>query len=379
VLASGAPRRVPQQPRPPYPSPAPRSRDTWSAGSWRGRPTTLPSPRSTRWLGDGLLASLDRLGEDVLEPAQATATTDAYVTLFRPARRRGTRGSGGGVDQAVGDRSGAGSVDGDRQTPARSARPAAAVGSTVTVDMEDHTTTDLTLGTIRELRDDFPWVGAVLQGLPPPYRVRLRRPGRLRQSRTTVQGRLQGAEFRCVPGHPRGRPFLCPLPQGADGRRGLPDGGHPRPATGRDRWGAGGALAAWSGELRVPDVVRHSVRRNRSGWLPVAPRSASTCRTARTGTPTSCGVGGASGQPAVLPQIGGDQVMTESTGSQGRIAVLGAGKMGEALLSGLAALRALGRRPDRHRPPARAGQPTLPTATASRCSTTSPPPRPLPR
>jgi proline dehydrogenase len=34
---------------------------------------------------------------------------------------------------------------------------------TVTVDMEDHTTTDSTLGIVRELRKDFPDTGAVLQ------------------------------------------------------------------------------------------------------------------------------------------------------------------------------------------------------------------------
>jgi len=37
------------------------------------------------------------------------------------------------------------------------------VGTTVTLDMEDHTTTDLTLGTLRELRKDYPETGAVLQ------------------------------------------------------------------------------------------------------------------------------------------------------------------------------------------------------------------------
>ena len=40
---------------------------------------------------------------------------------------------------------------------------AAAAGTTVTVDMEDHTTTDATLATVRDLRVDYPWVGAVLQ------------------------------------------------------------------------------------------------------------------------------------------------------------------------------------------------------------------------
>ncbi len=36
-------------------------------------------------------------------------------------------------------------------------------GTTVTLDMEDHTTTDSTLGILRELRQDFPETGAVLQ------------------------------------------------------------------------------------------------------------------------------------------------------------------------------------------------------------------------
>src|SRR5439155_13040136 len=40
---------------------------------------------------------------------------------------------------------------------------AEAVGATVTLDMEDHTTTDSTLGILRELRGEYPWVGAVLQ------------------------------------------------------------------------------------------------------------------------------------------------------------------------------------------------------------------------
>src|SRR5690606_40937717 len=40
---------------------------------------------------------------------------------------------------------------------------AEAVGTTVTVDMEDHTTTDATLDIVHQLRVDFPRTGAVLQ------------------------------------------------------------------------------------------------------------------------------------------------------------------------------------------------------------------------
>ena len=40
---------------------------------------------------------------------------------------------------------------------------AAAAGTTVTLDMEDHTTVDSTLAILAELRTDFPQTGAVVQ------------------------------------------------------------------------------------------------------------------------------------------------------------------------------------------------------------------------
>ncbi len=45
----------------------------------------------------------------------------------------------------------------------RICRAARNAGTTVTLDMEDHTTTDRTLATLRELRKDFPETGAVVQ------------------------------------------------------------------------------------------------------------------------------------------------------------------------------------------------------------------------
>ena len=46
--------------------------------------------------------------------------------------------------------------------------------------MEDHTTTDSTLGILRELRGDFPWTGAVLQAYLRRTEADCRGPGRRR-------------------------------------------------------------------------------------------------------------------------------------------------------------------------------------------------------
>ena len=47
------------------------------------------------------------------------------------------------------------------------------LGTTVTLDMEDHTTTDRTLATLRELRRDYPETGATLYGTTPTFLERL--------------------------------------------------------------------------------------------------------------------------------------------------------------------------------------------------------------
>lgn len=119
--------------------------------------------RTTKDLASaGLLVSLDRLGEDTLDADQARATAAAYVDLLGRLADAGLAGSAEVSLKlsAVGQALDAGmTLDHARQICAA----AAAAGTTVTIDMEDHTTTDATLGTVRELRTDFPTVGAVVQ------------------------------------------------------------------------------------------------------------------------------------------------------------------------------------------------------------------------
>jgi len=110
----------------------------------------------------GLHVSLDHLGEDTTEVGHADATTKAYVTLLGRFADHGLATKAevsvklSAVGQAL-DESMA------RDNAAAICAAASAVGTTVTLDMEDHTTTDSTLGILRDLRRDYPWVGAVLQ------------------------------------------------------------------------------------------------------------------------------------------------------------------------------------------------------------------------
>lgn len=115
-----------------------------------------------RLLGDGLTVSLDRLGEDTKDVGMAEATTKAYLGLLSRLADEGLT-SGAEVSlkcSAVGQLL-------DEQLAIDNARTiceaARSVGTTVTLDMEDHTTTDSTLSALRELRRDFPSTGAVLQ------------------------------------------------------------------------------------------------------------------------------------------------------------------------------------------------------------------------
>ncbi|MFZ2502633.1 MAG: proline dehydrogenase family protein [Nocardioides sp.] len=113
----------------------------------------------------GLRVTLDFLGEDTTNLAQAEATVAAYLDLLSALTARGLAPRAevsvklSAIGQALADEGHDIALDHARAI----CRAARSAGTTVTLDMEDHTTTDDTLATLRELRKDFPETGAVLQ------------------------------------------------------------------------------------------------------------------------------------------------------------------------------------------------------------------------
>jgi proline dehydrogenase len=140
---------------------APISRDV--VGRFVAGTTTEDALRVTRELvDDGLAVTLDYLGEDTLTPDQAADIRDEYLDLLVALRQAElTPAAEVSVKlSALGQRF-------DEQLAYDSARAicvaAADAGTTVTLDMEDHSATDSTLEILAKLRKDFPTTGAVLQ------------------------------------------------------------------------------------------------------------------------------------------------------------------------------------------------------------------------
>ncbi|WP_027345921.1 proline dehydrogenase family protein [Hamadaea tsunoensis] len=120
-----------------------------------------------RLVGEGLSVTVDRLGEDTLDAADAAATRDAYLRMLG---RFADLGIAGRTEvsvklSALGQRlpRDAGRISLDNAYAICEA--ARSAGTTVTLDMEDHTTVDATLGTLAVLRKDFPWVGVAIQAM----------------------------------------------------------------------------------------------------------------------------------------------------------------------------------------------------------------------
>lgn len=118
----------------------------------------------------GRYLSIDYLGENVTDADDAAAAVRAYLGLLDVLGRRGDIACDGvrplevslklsALGQAL-DRDGQKiALDNARAICERAER----VGAWVTVDAEDHTTTDSTLSISGDLRVDFPWLGTVVQ------------------------------------------------------------------------------------------------------------------------------------------------------------------------------------------------------------------------
>jgi proline dehydrogenase len=120
-----------------------------------------------RLRADGLLVTLDHLGEDTTEPRHAAAVADEYVRLIERLDAAGlAKGAAAEVSvkpTAVGlrlDRHGEKIATGHI---ARICAAARAVGTTVTLDMEDHTAVAPTVRIVAGLRDEFADLGCVIQ------------------------------------------------------------------------------------------------------------------------------------------------------------------------------------------------------------------------
>jgi proline dehydrogenase len=115
------------------------------------------------------LVSTDYLGEDVTDVDTANATVDAYLTLLDAL---GTRSEPAGkvrpleVSLKLSALGQALPRDGEKialENAHTICERAQRLGVWVTVDAEDHTTTDSTLSIVRDLRTEFDWLGTVLQ------------------------------------------------------------------------------------------------------------------------------------------------------------------------------------------------------------------------
>lgn len=113
----------------------------------------------------GIYTTIDRLGEDTLDLSQADQTVAAYKELLRALHTAGqTHMAEVSVKlSAVGQALGAGGEKIALENAKQIVEVANEVGTTVTFDMEDHTTIDSTLRILNEIRKTTPTIGGVLQ------------------------------------------------------------------------------------------------------------------------------------------------------------------------------------------------------------------------
>ena len=114
---------------------------------------------------DGVAVTLDHLGEDVTDRAEAERSRDAYLAALEGLAPLGL-GRAAEVSVKL-SAFGQALPDGGIELALELVRPvveaATAMGTTVSLDMEDSRTVDSTLAVLAQLRKDHPDTGAVLQ------------------------------------------------------------------------------------------------------------------------------------------------------------------------------------------------------------------------
>ncbi|GGS96045.1 MULTISPECIES: proline dehydrogenase family protein [Streptomyces] len=112
----------------------------------------------------GLEVTLDVVGEDITTVEQSYAARDAYLELIG---RLKDLGLGEKAEMSVKLSMFGQALEGGHELALANVRPvveaAAAIGTTVTLDAEDHTTLDSMFAIHEELRKDFPQTGCVIQ------------------------------------------------------------------------------------------------------------------------------------------------------------------------------------------------------------------------
>jgi proline dehydrogenase len=115
---------------------------------------------------DGIAVTLDHLGEDITRRSEAEDSRDAYLALLAALAplRLGRAAEVSVKLSAFGQ-----ALPGGHDLALELVRPvvevATEMGTTVTLDMEDHRTVDSTLAVLAELRKEHPDTGAVLQAM----------------------------------------------------------------------------------------------------------------------------------------------------------------------------------------------------------------------
>jgi proline dehydrogenase len=128
--------------------------------------------------GSGRLVTVDHLGEDTLDLRSATAATDAYLRLLDALSGAGLIAVAEvSVKLTVVGLALPNGVDIALSNAQRIVKKSAELGTTVTIDMEDHTKTSATLEIVSALRKTQPDVGVAVQA-PASHRGRSGEPMR---------------------------------------------------------------------------------------------------------------------------------------------------------------------------------------------------------